>query len=188
MRYSYEFKRKCVDLYRQGCWPETPDGIKNVENFRKMIRSWVRLEDACGPDALRHKRQNKEWTAEERYLLIAKVLAGQSYKAVALTSGINPGQLYQWVRKYKELGYNGLVNIKKGRPSKEPQMKKKVTLEPLTESEREELIRLREETEYLRTELAVRKKLEALSKEKEAAQLKAKKQRLSRNSENKDTN
>ena len=67
-------------------------------------------------------------------------------------------------------------------------MKKKVTLEPLTESEREELIRLREETEYLRTELAVRKKLEALSKEKEAAQLKAKKQRLSRNSENKDTN
>ncbi|MBP3384351.1 MAG: helix-turn-helix domain-containing protein [Firmicutes bacterium] len=188
MRYSYEFKRKCVALYRQGCWPEAPDGIKNVENFRKMIRSWVRLEDACGPDALRHKRQNKEWTAEERYLLIAKVLAGQSYKTVALTSGINPGQLYQWVRKYKELGYNGLVNIKKGRPSKEPQMKKKVTLEPLTESEREELIRLREETEYLRTELAVRKKLEALSKEKEAAQLKAKKQRLSRNSENKDTN
>ena len=188
MRYSYEFKRKCVALYRQGCWPEAPDGIKNVENFRKMIRSWVRLEDACGPDALRHKRQNKEWTAEERYLLIAKVLAGQSYKTVALTSGINPGQLYQWVRKYKELGYNGLVNIKKGRPSKEPQMKKKVTLEPLTESEREELIRLREETEYLRTELAVRKKLEALSKEKEAAQLKAKKQRLSKNSENKDTN
>ena len=188
MRYSYEFKRKCVALYRQGCWPETPDGIKNVENFRKMIRSWVRLEDACGPDALRHKRQNKEWSAEERYLLVAKVLAGQSYKTVALTSGINPGQLYQWVRKYKELGYNGLVNMQKGRPSKEPQMKKKVTLEPLTESEREELIRLREETEYLRTELAVRKKLEAFSKEKEAAQLKAKKQRLSRNSENKDTN
>ena len=98
MRYSYEFKRKCVALYRQGCWPETPDGIKNVENFRKMIRSWVRLEDACGPDALRHKRQNKEWSAEERYLLVAKVLAGQSYKTVALTSGINPGQLYQWVR------------------------------------------------------------------------------------------
>jgi transposase-like protein len=188
MRCSYEFKRKCVALYRQGCWPETPDGIKNVENFRKMIRSWVRLEDACGPDALRHKRQNKEWSAEERYLLVAKVLAGQSYKTVALTSGINPGQLYQWVRKYKELGYNGLVNMQKGRPSKEPQMKKKVTLEPLTESEREELIRLREEPEYLRTELAVRKKLEALSKEKEAAQLKAKKQRLSRNSENKDTN
>ena len=132
--------------------------------------------------------QNAGSRNEERYLLVAKVLAGQSYKTVALTSGINPGQLYQWVRKYKELGYNGLVNMQKGRPSKEPQMKKKVTLEPLTESEREELIRLREETEYLRTELAVRKKLEALSKEKEAAQLKAKKQRLSRNSENKDTN
>ncbi|MBE6031309.1 MAG: helix-turn-helix domain-containing protein, partial [Clostridiales bacterium] len=26
MRYSYEFKRKCVELYRQGIWAETPDG------------------------------------------------------------------------------------------------------------------------------------------------------------------
>ena len=188
MRYSYEFKRKCVALYRQGCWPEAPDGIKNVENFRKMIRSWVRLEDACGPDALRHKRQNKEWTAEERYLLIAKVLAGQSYKTVALTSGINPGQLYQWVRKYKELGYNGLVNIKKGRPSKEPQMKKKVTLEPLTESEREELIRLRAEVEYMKAENEVIKKEIALREEKQAALLKAKKQQSSKNLEKKDSN
>ena len=45
------------------------------------------------------------------------------------------------------------------------------------ESEHEELIRLRAENEYLRTELAVIKKLEALRKEKQAAQLKAKKQR-----------
>ena len=28
MRYSYEHKRKCVELYREGKWPETPDGIK----------------------------------------------------------------------------------------------------------------------------------------------------------------
>ena len=188
MRYSYEFKRKCVDLYRQGRWPETPDGIKNVENFRKMIRGWVRIEDACGAESLRHKNHNKLWSAEERYSLVAKVIAGQSYKEVALTNGINPGQLYQWVRKYKELGYNGLVNIKKGRPSKEPQMKKKVIPEPLTESEREELIRLRAETEYLRTELAVRKKLEALRLEKEAARLKAKKQQSSKSSEIKDIN
>ena len=57
---------------------------------------------------------------------------------------------------------------------------------PLTESEREELIRLRAETEYLRTELAVRKKLEALSREKEAARLKAKKQQSFENYESKD--
>ena len=187
MRYSYEFKRKCVELYREGRWPDTPKGGDEF-NFRKRIRGWVRIEDACGPEALRHKKQNKNWTAEERYALVAQVIAGHSCKSVAVSAGINDGMLYQWVRKYKELGYNGLVNMKKGRQSKEPQMKKKTNPEPLTESEREELIRLRAETEYLRTELAVRKKLEALRREKEAARLKVKKQQSSNHLEKKDSN
>ena len=38
MKYSYEYKRMCVELYRQGKWPE----------------------------ALQHKNQNKEWTAEQK--------------------------------------------------------------------------------------------------------------------------
>ena len=46
MRYSYEYKRKCVKLYREGKWPETPDGIKDPENFRHMVRRWVRMEEA----------------------------------------------------------------------------------------------------------------------------------------------
>ena len=66
-------------------------------------------------------------------------------------------------------------------------MKKKHIPEPLTESEREELIRLRAETEYLRTENEVIKKEIALREER-AAQLKAKKQRSSKNSMKKDTN
>ena len=186
MRYSYEFKKMCVDLYRQGRWPDTPDGISNTENFRNMIRGWVRIEEACGPEALRHKNQNKNWTAEERYILVAQVIAGQSCKSVAFSAGINDGLLYQWVRKYKELGYNGLVNMKKGRPGKEPKMKKKVNPTPLTESEREELIRLRAEVEYMKAENEVIKKEIALREERQAAQLKAKKQRLSKNSEKKD--
>lgn len=27
MRYSYEFKRKCVEVYRQGKWAETPKDV-----------------------------------------------------------------------------------------------------------------------------------------------------------------
>ena len=187
MRYSYEFKRKCIELYREGRWPDTPTGIKEG-NFRIKIREWVRIEDACGPDALRHKNQNKNWTAEERYALVAQVIAGQSYKSVAIDAGINSGQLYQWVRKYKELGYNGLGNMKQGRLSKEPKMKKKVSPTPLTESEREELIRLRAEVEYMKAENEVIKKEIALREERQAAQLKAKKQRSSKNSGKKDSN
>ena len=188
MRYSYEFKRKCVEMYYRGEYPDTPDGISD-KRFHKEIRAWVRSEEACGLDALRHKNQSKEWTPEERYALVARVLAGESNTAVALSAGINSGQLCQWVRKYKTLGYNGLM-LKKGRKSKNPDMKKVGTRKPPkpNESEYEELIRLRAENEYMKAEIEVIKKEIALREEKEAAQLKAKKQRLSRNSAPKDSN
>ena len=190
MRYSYEFKRKCVELYRKGRWSEAPDGIKDPERFHRKIREWVRMEDANGPDVLRHKNQNKVWTSEERFELVSKVLAGASVTSIAIDAGIGSGLLYQWVRKYKIMGYNGLASLKKGRPSRELQMKKLNSNNPrkLEESEYEELVRLRAENEYIKAEVEVLKKEIALREEREAARLKAKKQRSSKNSEKTDIN
>lgn len=157
MKYSYEYKRSCVELYRQGKWPETPEGAK-VKRFHNTIRTWVRIEDACGPEALQHQNQNKIWTAEEKYELVAKILAGASVNATAIAAGINKGLLYQWVRCYRMKGYQGLLAQRKGRPPKEPDMKKKIEPAELTPSEREEMIRLRAENERLRAEIAVVKK------------------------------
>ena len=67
-------------------------------------------------------------------------------------------------------------------------MKKKIVPAELTPSEREELIRLRAENEYLRTENEVIKKEIALREERHAAQLKARKQRSSKSCVKKDTN
>lgn len=189
MRYSYEFKRKCVEMYYRGEYPDTPEGI-STDRFHNKVREWVRIEESCGPDALRHKNQNKEWTPEERYALVARVLAGESNKTVALSSGISEGQLYQWVRKYKIYGYNGLIPKQKGRKPKDPDMKKIGTRKPPkpNESEYEELIRLRAENAYMKAEIEVIKKEIALREEKEAARLKAKKQQSSRNSEETDSN
>ena len=53
-----------------------------------------------------------------------QVIAGNSIQLVAIENEINTGMLYQWVHKYKILGYNGLVERKKGRPAQEPDMKK----------------------------------------------------------------
>ena len=53
---------------------------------------------------------------KEKYELICQVLSGQGLRAVAIVTGINSGQLYQWVHKYKTLGYNSLINKPKGRP------------------------------------------------------------------------
>ena len=94
--------------------------------------------------------------------------------------------LYRWVQKYKTKGHNGLIDMKKGRPPKEPQMKKTMNPAPLTESEREELIRLRAENEYIKAENEVIKKEIALREERQAALLKAKKQQSLKNSGKKD--
>lgn len=187
MRYSYEYKLICIELYKEGRYPETPEGISQRE-FRKTIRRWVRIEESCGKEALKPKNIHKHWTPEEKYELVAEIIAGSSCKATALREGMNPGLLYQWVQKYKTMGYNGLINQKKGRPSTEPDMKKKAQPLPLTESEREELIRLRAENTYIKVENEVIKKRIALRKEKQAAQLKAKKQQSSKSSVKKDTN
>lgn len=186
MKYSYEYKKKCVELYRQGKWPETPEGV-NEKRFHDTIRIWVRTEDACGPEALRHKNQNKVLATEEKYKLIAKILAGASCKETAISAGISDGLLYQWVRCYKMKGYQGLAAQQKGRPPKEPAMKKKIVPAELTPSEREEMIRLRAENERLRAEITVVKKEIALREERCAAQLKAKRLRSSKNSTKKDT-
>lgn len=93
-----------------------------------MVRKWVRMEDANGPEVLKHKNCNKVWTPEEKLNLITQVIAGKSYKSVAIENGINEGILYQWVHKYKVSGYNGLVNNKKCRPPKNPEMKKLTAL------------------------------------------------------------
>ena len=189
MRYSYEFKRKCVVMYYQGCYPDTPENIKQ-EEFCRKIRKWVRIEEANGPDALRHKGHNKIWTPAAKLELVSKVIAGESNLSVALNAGISDGMLYQWVRKYKIFGYNGLIDKKKGRQPKDLDMKKIGTRKPPkpNESEYEELIRLRAENEYMKAEIEVIKKEIALREETEAARLKAKKQKSSKNFEKKDTN
>jgi transposase-like protein len=177
----------CVELYKQGKWPETPGGTKD-KTFHDKIRIWARQEAACGPESLRHRNQNRIWSAEEKYEYVAKVLAGESFKEIAISAGIDCSLLYQWVRRYKIRGYEGLVAQRKGRPPKEPDMKKKVIPAELTPSEREEMIRLRAENERMRAEIAVIKKEIALREERCAAQLKAKKQRSSKNSVKKDIN
>ena len=175
----------CVDLYQQGKWPDTPAGVKE-KSFHDTIRMWVRQKEKSGAERLQHKNQNKNWTAAEKYEYVAKVLAGESYRVIAISEGMDCRLLYEWVRRYKMKGYEGLVAQRKGRPPKEPDMKKKVVPAELTPSEREEMIHLRTENERMRAEIAVIKKEIALREERYAAQLKAKKQRWSKNSVKKD--
>ena len=59
MRYSYEFKVKCVELYERGEYLDTPNGI-TTRKFRDTIRKWKRMVNSLGVGVLRHKTKNKK--------------------------------------------------------------------------------------------------------------------------------
>ena len=191
MRYGYEFKRRAVELYRQGKWIDPPPNCdtSNIKNFHDQILRWYKLEEKNGPEVLNNKRPNKKWTPEEKLELVMQAIHEPPINLVAEKAGIPHGMLHQWVNKYKTYGYNGLVDKRKGRQPKESSMKTNINNpRKLKESEYEELIRLRAENAYIKAENAVIKKEIALREEKQAALLKARKQQSLRNSEKKDIN
>ena len=53
MRYSYEFKLRYVELYKEGSQMETPENVK-TKFFRDKIRQWCRIADSCGSQVLKH--------------------------------------------------------------------------------------------------------------------------------------
>lgn len=176
-KYSYEFKKKCVELYRQNLELPTPNTITR-NNFRGTVSYWSRLVEAKGFDVLKPRTKYRHWDAAEEFRIINKVLVVKNISQVAIENGLLEGQVKRWMRIYETEGYSGLVKHTRKKPVKEPCMnrKNKKNVDPLTLSEREELKSLREENEYLKAENAIIKKLDALSKAKKAALLKAKKQ------------
>lgn len=177
MKYTLEFKLECVERYKQSGSYAYPPGIKSKSSFRSHVRCWARLYDDFGIDGLKHRDGNKEWSASERFSLVAKVMVGRSIAGVASEAHIDSGQLYQWVKRYREKGMDGL-ECRRGKPPKEPIMPKKKA--KLTPSEREELEILRARNEYLEAENAYLKKLDALVTEREAARPKARRRKSSK--------
>ena len=78
-------------------------------------------------------------------------------------------QLYNdWIKKYKEMGYN-IVERKRGRP-----IMPKVTKEKKNETDKEKIKRLEEENLYLKAELEYSKKLRAVVQARKNQQQKKK--------------
>lgn len=68
MRYSYEFKLMCVELYHSGSYPDIPEG-SNPDTLKRHIREWSGLVDLHGPEVLNircsikcgHRKKNLNW-------------------------------------------------------------------------------------------------------------------------------
>ena len=166
-KLSYEDK---ISLYR-----EKKEGISVKSLSRKynihenIINYMVSLIDKHGIDILRTSK-NKEHPKYEKEEAINRVLInGEAVWTVDIDMGLlSYGMLQNWIKKYKEKGYN-IVERKRGRPTMP-----KVTKEKENETKDEKIKRLEEENLYLKVELEYSKKLRAVVQARKNRQQKKK--------------
>lgn len=131
----------------------------------------VNQYEQFGKDSLKKKMTKTYYSGEFKLRVIQyRHINKCSYRETANHFEIdNPSMIANWQRKYLEEGFEGL-DKSIGRPKNMPKDDKKQSLKKskeLCKSEREELIKLREENEFLKASLAYEKKLKALIQNKE---------------------
>ena len=128
----------------------------------------IRLIDKHGFNALRTNK-NKYYSPDQKEQIINRILIdNESYANVSVDIGLSSqGILHNWVKKYKENGYN-IVERKRGRPTMKVPKKKE------TETDKERIKRLEEENLYLKAELEYSKKLRAVVQARKNQQQKKK--------------
>lgn len=88
MKYSKEFKLRCVKMHMAG--ERIPDGwfASRRKTFLDKVRTWVALYGIHGEAGLGHMPKNRRWAPEERLALVSRVLGGESLRAVAAEEGM----------------------------------------------------------------------------------------------------
>ena len=121
-KLSYEDK---IDLYNDRKMGYSMTLLSKKYNIAiPGVQYLCRLIDKHGIDILTSK--NKEHPKYEKEEAINRVLInGEAVWAVALDMGLlSKGMLINWIKKYKENGYN-IVERKRGRPTMSKVIKKK---------------------------------------------------------------
>ena len=166
-KLSYEEK---IEIYNKRKEGETLKTLQSKYGMTKHnIQYLVWLIDKHGFDILRTTK-NKEYSRQFKENAINRVLINnEPIQTVAIDIGLlSDGMLHNWIKKYKENGYN-IVERKRGRPTmkKEFKPKKNETIE-------EENERLKKENLYLKAELEYSKKLRAVVQARKNQQQKKK--------------
>ena len=166
-KLSYEDK---INIYQERKNGNTISNISKKYNIREdVIKYLVRLISKHGYDVLRTSK-NRKFTSYEKEKIINRVLLNnESARSVAIDEGLlSQGMLQNWIKKYKEMGYN-IVERKRGRSTMP-----KVTKKKENETDKEKIKRLEEENLYLKAELEYSKKLRVVVQARKNQQQKKK--------------
>ena len=166
-KLSYEDKINLYNDYKEGSSINT---LSRKYNKRKSgVTYLIKLIDIHGFDVLKTSK-NKRYPITFKQDAINRVLLNKEpVWSVSLDIGLSSdGMLQNWIKKYKENGYN-IVERKRGRPTMT-----KVTKKKKNETQEEKIKRLEEENLYLKAELEYSKKLRAVVQARKNRQQKKK--------------
>ena len=166
-KLSYEDK---IEIYNERKNGRTFSYLSTKYNIRiDNIKYLVRLIDKHGYDILRTSKNRTFSTIEKERIINRVILNNESVCSVAIDEGLLGNSiLFNWIKKYKEMGYN-IVERKRGRTTMT-----KVTKKKEDETDKEKIKRLEEENLYLKAELEYSKKLRAVVQARKNQQQKKK--------------
>lgn len=161
-KITYEKKLKIVKENQEGYGAEYLS--KKYGISKSTIETWTQSYKILGEAGLKKSMKSNLYSGEFKLSVLEyRQINRLSYQETAEHFKIKyPSTIAIWQMKYEEKGFEGLCG-KKGRPKKlgDPNMTKDKS-GSLTASEKEELIKLRQENLYLKARLEYEKKLEAL--------------------------
>ena len=170
-KYTKEFKIKLVLEYLSG---EIGGARKVADKYnipKSTLELWINQYKFGGFDNLTKKLKNNKFTSEFKLSVIQyRQINNTSLRETAEHFNlVNGSMVNRWEKAYQKHGLSGLED-NRGRPKKDMTKLNKNSKDntPINESEREELIRLREENRLLKMKIIYEKKLRALLLEEEA--------------------
>lgn len=171
MKLKLQDKLDIIEMYEQG-FSNTVIRLKyNVG--KTIIKEITRQYRTYGIESFSEKSKNKKYSLEFKMQIINRVLNGESASYIANELMMSSGMLFSWVKKYNELGYNGLIEKTKGRPRKMNKTNKRNSTIAITDQEKR-INELEERNAQLEMEIDLLKKLKALVQQREQPQNKKK--------------
>ena len=173
-KHSFEFKKKVVLEYLNGCGGTDYLSHKYNLGSNSQLRRWIAAYRTFGDDGLRRSRQQKKYTFEYKLHVVELYLSSEvSYQELALQEKINnPAMLAKWVSDFRIAGPDALRPKKKGRKTTVNSIKhtKNSTLNETApiDTSAEHVKQLEDELLKLRIENAFLKELRRLRLEDEA--------------------
>ena len=170
-KYTKEFKIKLVKEYLSGNSGGREMVAKKYDIPYSTMRNWINKYKSGGFDNLSKKLKNNNYTSEFKLSVIQyrQINNTSLRETVEHFDLVNESMVCRWEKTYQEHGLSGLED-KRERPKKDmtkTNNKSKLNT-PINETEKEELIRLREENRLLKMKIIYEKKLQALLLEEEA--------------------